>query len=178
MLFKATLFQSDTAGALLDWCGVGPVMGSPVSFPHYYHCTETVRITQVVVMLWTEHAGSHVFVVSVFTLGPSNWGKWSLLLTQLKTAEAGDGKRSLWGTLFVVMGLAWFLSQHKMKSADKQTHLHTKMHTHTHTHTHTYYTLTSCLSHEAPLLFCQLNKHTAAKPTSPPTLSHNPLRYS
>lgn len=132
VIFKAALFRSDTAGALLDWCRVGPAMGSPGAFPHYYHCTDTERFTQVVVMLWTEHAGRCVFVVSVFTLGPSNWGKWNLLLTQLETEGAWDGKRSLWGTLFVVMGLAWFLSQLKTKIADKQTHthIHTKMHTH------------------------------------------------
>lgn len=92
-------------------------------FPHYYHCAETERITQVVVRLCTEHAGRCVFVASLFTLGPSNWEKGGLLLTQLEIEGGRDGEGSLRGTLFGVMGLAWFLSQLEMKSAETDSHI-------------------------------------------------------
>ena len=40
------------------------------------------------------------------------------------------GERSLTGAQFVVMGLTWFLSQLKTKSAETDLHTHIKMHTH------------------------------------------------
>lgn len=40
--------------------------------------------------------------------------------------------------------------------------------------THTSYTLTSCLSHEGPLLFCQLNRHSTAKIPCTPLNHHHP----
>lgn len=38
-------------------------------------------------------------------------------------------RETSWGTLFVVTGLAWFLSQLKTKSADRLTHIHQNAHT-------------------------------------------------
>ena len=135
-------------------------MGSPGAFPRYYRCTETEGIAQVVVRLCTEHAVSCVFAVSVYT--------WTQQLRKEKSTTdpvrtEGRGKCCCNGFSMVTFSAQTEKRRNRLPHTPKCTHA--------------YYTFTSCLSHEAPLLCCQLNKHTAAKPTSTPTLTHNSLHY-